>query len=829
MTKDSTQLVDELHAVLGKMETALASIDEAIVWTDNSGTIQWCNAAFCRLLGQARIAILGKPVTDIARLRLNGVTLPDSAHPITRLLVDEQNLDAVYELFTTNGIVTVNLSATRFTNAKHEVSIVFVLRSMTDEAESSQIKLLGAALAASASAVVITTPDGNIEWINPAFTTLTGYEFYEVFGFNIKLLRSGKHDMAFYNAMYNTIYSGQVWRGELINKRKDGTIYHEEQTITPIVDDTGIITHFIAIKHDITERIETQKRIMETNVLLDGLRKSQDAYLASPGPEALFQKLSHILQAITGARFGIVGEVLYTRKNKPHLKTSALLHLRNTITASSPSLWRTQLRILFPRIRQAFTSKRAVFDNAPSPEAGLSNIVCLPILRQHRVIGLVCLAGVERNHAGTDIEDFLSPFLSTCAALFQSMENDRKRQHAERELAERETKFRKIFQYAGDGIILHTLDGTILDANETMLNMLGFNHAELRGKSVTSLHPVTMLEKAGRTVRDLQTHSSVSIEIDFIRQDGSTFPAEVRATRFNIGGKSQVLGVVRDMSEHHAAQAALQYAHDELHDYTERLNEDLLAAATIQRSFLPSSLPEIDFAHIAWRFEPSAHVGGDMFGVIKFSPDALGLFLLDVAGHGVPAALVAVSVAQLLNLHSGILIDKTQGYIIEPANVLEELDLLFPIERFGRHFTMFYGILYRNGQFISTNAGHPPGLVLSKNGHMQHLETGGTLVGMGGLFPFAQSTIQLTSGDKVILYSDGVIEREDNKTHLFGLENLKQFLSHCNELPLDQIPSSVYKNIMDYGQQTPLDDDFSLMIIHYTPHSLRGTTLKDPS
>jgi PAS domain S-box-containing protein len=118
-----------------------------------------------------------------------------------------------------------------------------------------QLHLLSAALHASANAIMITDIEGNVQWVNPAFTALTGYSTEEVVGKNPRqLVKSGTHDQAFYKNLWDTILAGEIWHGETINRRKDGSLYTEDQTISPARNDRGEITHFIAIKQDITDR-----------------------------------------------------------------------------------------------------------------------------------------------------------------------------------------------------------------------------------------------------------------------------------------------------------------------------------------------------------------------------------------------------------------------------------------------------------------------------------------------------------------------------------------------------------------------------------------------
>jgi len=125
-----------------------------------------------------------------------------------------------------------------------------------------QMRLQSAALEAAANAIVITDAKGTILWVNRAFTDLTGYGPEESIGKNPRLLKSWDYDQSFYKNLWSTIQSGKVWHGEIRNRKKDGSLYTEEMTITPLYSPCGEITHFIAIKQDITEKkkLEAQYR-----------------------------------------------------------------------------------------------------------------------------------------------------------------------------------------------------------------------------------------------------------------------------------------------------------------------------------------------------------------------------------------------------------------------------------------------------------------------------------------------------------------------------------------------------------------------------------------
>ncbi|HUC86277.1 MAG TPA: PAS domain S-box protein [Candidatus Acidoferrales bacterium] len=126
-----------------------------------------------------------------------------------------------------------------------------------------RMHLQSSALTAAANAIVITDRTGKIEWINPAFTKLTGYSAEEAVGATPRLLKSGQHDKAFYANLWATITSGKVWHGELINQRKDGRLYTEDMTITPVCGTDAEIAHFVAIKLDVTERRQLEDRLQQ--------------------------------------------------------------------------------------------------------------------------------------------------------------------------------------------------------------------------------------------------------------------------------------------------------------------------------------------------------------------------------------------------------------------------------------------------------------------------------------------------------------------------------------------------------------------------------------
>jgi PAS domain S-box-containing protein len=147
--------------------------------------------------------------------------------------------------------------------------------------DESQIRRLSAAIEQSPSTVIITDTAGNIEYVNPKFTQLTGYTSNEVRGKNPRILKSGKHSREVYKELWKIITSGGEWRGELFNKKKDGGMYWEAASISPIRDSHGNIVNFLKVAEDITERKEAERRLKEAKDELEiqawGLKKTNQA------------------------------------------------------------------------------------------------------------------------------------------------------------------------------------------------------------------------------------------------------------------------------------------------------------------------------------------------------------------------------------------------------------------------------------------------------------------------------------------------------------------------------------------------------------------------
>jgi len=163
--------------------------------------------------------------------------------------------------------------------------------------DQQQIRLLSSALAAAGNGVMITSPRGTIQWVNPAFARLSGYSKEELIGQTPRLLNSGQQSVEYYRVMWETIGRGEAWYSETVERAKNGNFYIVSQTITPMLDENGEIIHFIAIHEDITAQKKSQERIQ--------YMAHYDALTNLPNRALFYDRLSQALSLARRNRGGL--------------------------------------------------------------------------------------------------------------------------------------------------------------------------------------------------------------------------------------------------------------------------------------------------------------------------------------------------------------------------------------------------------------------------------------------------------------------------------------------------------------------------------------------
>jgi phosphoserine phosphatase RsbU/P len=251
---------------------------------------------------------------------------------------------------------------------------------------------------------------------------------------------------------------------------------------------------------------------------------------------------------------------------------------------------------------------------------------------------------------------------------------------------------------------------------------------------------------------------------------------------------------------------------------------DLQTAALIQSSLLPPrAIEKFEDISLAWTVLPLDQVSGDLLGYSWLDNNHLAAFLIDVCGHGLPAAVMAAAIAMRLAPHIENDEAKSSGRqraAFSPQLVLEALDSEFPLERFERSFTISYLVLNgKTGEFRCSRAGHPMPIIVRKGGQLEFLEAGGTIIGLGHVMPFDESVGRLNAGDAILLYSDGVTECTQ-ESRLFGTEGLSRVLQQCSGMSPEVVCERVLTALRKFNGGAAMRDDVTMLMLAYDMPSL---------
>jgi PAS domain S-box-containing protein len=249
-----------------RLAAIVGSSDDAVIGKTLDGTITSWNQGAEKIYGYPEVEILGRNVSVL--------TPPDKANELSELLAKITQGEHVEHLETVRvrkdgQRIDVSLSISPIKdNAGRIIGLSTIARDITGRKQAeAELRKLSLAVQQSPASVVITDVQGNIEYVNPKFTQITGFSFEEVIGQNPRILKSGEKAPEEYKELWDTITSGKEWRGIFHNKKKNGELYWESASISPIKDGQGVITHFIAIKEDITAIKEAQDELAKLSLV----------------------------------------------------------------------------------------------------------------------------------------------------------------------------------------------------------------------------------------------------------------------------------------------------------------------------------------------------------------------------------------------------------------------------------------------------------------------------------------------------------------------------------------------------------------------------------
>ena len=418
----------------------------------------------------------------------------------------------------------------------------------TAKRAADQLRLQAAALESAANAIVISDDKGHIVWVNPAFTRLTGYSYNEVLGKNSSFLQSGKNGEEFYQEMWTTIKAGQVWHGEeLINRHKDGTLYYEQMTISPVKDEDGQISRFVAIKENITDRKELElklrRQLKEEEVLRQvvSLTTSKNEF-----PEiiaVICEKLAQFFNVPSCAFALLDEESMFVDVIAEYIDPTAIGSEYNLISIMNVApvdlLFSQKTALMIPDVRNA-----TILEPVQDILQEFDNISAflIPVCLDGQTKGIFEFSTSQPHEFTHDDVSFLEQVATQISQALQRI-------RAEEELATQRDFAQQVMNNMGQGLVVVNTNWFIEYSNPTFAKMLGYHTEQLVGKSVLDL-----VFKANKKNADLVHQRWLSgeiqkVELPLTHVDGSTrFVLMTVVPRYMDGQIKGAIAVIKQRS-----------------------------------------------------------------------------------------------------------------------------------------------------------------------------------------------------------------------------------------------------------------------------------------
>lgn len=239
----------------------------------------------------------------------------------------------------------------------------------------------------------------------------------------------------------------------------------------------------------------------------------------------------------------------------------------------------------------------------------------------------------------------------------------------------------------------------------------------------------------------------------------------------------------------------------------ELVRKQLETARAVQSRLLPENAPELTGYDISGICIPAYEIGGDYFDYIPLTHGRLGLAIADVSGHGIPAALVMTAFRALLRTKA--------RSMTRPANIVTAINRLLPEITADNHFvTALYAILDAvSGKLTYISCGHPPALLIHPGGEMELLDQHHTALGIFQDSRYTDGHTQLSAGDTLVLYTDGVTELVNDQSEAFGIERLLQVVRENQQLPAAELVGKIMRATQDFSGNIGFLDDITLVIV----------------
>jgi PAS domain S-box-containing protein len=355
-------------------------------------------------------------------------------------------------------------------------------------------------------------------------------------------------------------------------------------------------------------------------------------------------------------------------------------------------------------------------------------------------------------------------------------------------------------------------DNPVIYSNAGFERLTGYAAHEVVGRNCRFLQGPGSDPEAVHTIRQaIQDGSECAVELLNYRKDGTPFWNRLSITplRDTEGRITHFAGIQSDITSLRETQERLQAANRKLVQFERRVTRDLRQARDAQFALLPQAMPRDERLAFAHKYVPMIEIGGDFYDVIELDKGVYGILVADVTGHGIHAALLAfMSALSFKNAAPGR---------FSTRDVLEQVNeqLVGKLHR-GNFVAMLYAIVDANrGTLTYTQAGVPPALLVhggrARDAGVDHLEAKSPMLGLFKGVSFAQETVSIEPGDKVLFYTDAVSEAMRADGTMLGVEGLSAFLALHSQFEIEALVEQVYAYGQTFSGQAQYEDDFSMV------------------
>jgi len=529
-----------------RLATAIEQCAETVIITDKSGTIEYVNPRFSEVTGFSREEAIGRN----PRLLKSGYQSPAFYEDFWKTLTAGNTWHGEMVNRRKDGSVytdELHVAPVRDSNGK----ITHFISNQMDVTERRRTEtehlVLATAIEQSANAVVITNPEGRIQYVNPAFTKITGYPAEEALGHKPSILKSGVQSAEFYKNIWATILFGDVWHGEIINRRKDGSLYPEEMSITPVRDRTGAISNFIAIKQDIAERKRAEEALKASEVRYRRLFETSEAGIL-------------LLDSVTARIIDVNASALRMLEETPGgVLGKRLWQLRAFSRGGSPQKSLRDLPLAAVPLLPKSGKPMEVELGAVTYQLGDKAVVQCTL----RDITIRRQAEREAKALNDLLEDRVATRTQELAALNEELAVEiAVRKEAEEALAKLQRQTELILDSAGEAIYRTGSDRICTYANPAATRLLGYTQAELLGQNLHTLSRHSLPDGTPCSAEDCPTfralHKSVvqTAENHMVaRKDGTRISVDIIAAPIAEDGRTVgAVIMIRDVSERRALE-----------------------------------------------------------------------------------------------------------------------------------------------------------------------------------------------------------------------------------------------------------------------------------